>query len=109
MISTTLFHCLDDTIGSSLVLDCLKRSVHPIYILSCSSLIPHRQKVTYEVCLKSNGTVHSARKTFITEKKALLSMMSQRLKVSKTKFQHSVTTTFFFACFSVKALSLRPF
>jgi len=29
--------------------------------------------------------------------------------VSETKFQHSVTTTFFFARFSVKVLSLRPF
>ena len=65
----------------------------------------------YEVCLKSNGTeqvcnVHAARATFIAEKKALLSMMSQCLMASKTKFQHSVTTTFFFACFSVKAISM---
>jgi len=36
-------------------------------------------------------------------------MMSQCLRVSKTKFQHSVTTTFFYARFSVKALSLSPF
>jgi len=42
--------------------------------------------------LKSNGTVHAARKIFIAEKKALL-FMSQCLVVSKTKFQHSVTTT----------------
>jgi len=28
MISATLFHCLDDTIGSSLVLDRLKRPDH---------------------------------------------------------------------------------
>ena len=35
--------------------------------------------------------------------------MSQCLMVSKTKFQHSVTTTFFLARFSVKALSLWPF
>ena len=62
--------------------------------------------VIYEVCLKSNETVHAARTTFIAEKKALLSMMSQCLVVSKTKFQHSVTTTFFLARFSVKALSL---
>ena len=34
--------------------------------------------------------------------------MSQCLIVSKTKFLHSVTTTFFFARFSVKALSLCP-
>ena len=61
---------------------------------------------TYEVCLKSNGTVRAARTTFSTEKKALLSRMSQCLMVSTTKFQHSVTTTFFFARFSVKALSL---
>jgi len=61
---------------------------------------------SYEMCLKSNGTVHAARKTFIAEKKALISMMSQCLMVSKTKFHHSVTTTFFFARFSVKALSL---
>ena len=60
----------------------------------------------YELCLKSNGTVHAARTTFITEKKALLSMMSQCLMVSITKFQHSVTTTFFFGRFPVKALSL---
>ena len=53
------------------------------------------QKQLYEVCLKSNGTVHAARTTFIAEKKALLFMMSQCLIVSKTKFQHSVTTTFF--------------
>ena len=59
--------------------------------------------------MKSNGTVHAARTTFIAEKKELLSMMSQCLTVSKTKFQHSVTTTFFFARFSIKALSLRPF
>jgi len=49
----------------------------------------------YEVCLKS--TVHAARKTFIAEKKTLLSMMSQCLMISKTKYQHSVKTTFFFA------------
>ena len=36
-------------------------------------------------------------------------MVSQCLTVSKTKFQHSVTTKFFFARFSVKALSLLPF
>ena len=36
-------------------------------------------------------------------------MMSQCLMISKTKFQQSVTTTFFFVRFSVKALSLRPF
>ena len=59
--------------------------------------------------LNSNRTVHAARLTFIAEKKTLLSMMSQCLIVSKTKFQHSVTTTFFFARFSVKALSLWPF
>ena len=59
--------------------------------------------------MKSNGTVHAAWTTFIAEKKALLSMMSQYLMVSKTKFQHSVTTTFFFARFSVKALFLWPF
>ena len=35
--------------------------------------------------------------------------MSQCRMVSKTKFQHSVTTTFFFARFFVKALSLWPF
>ena len=35
--------------------------------------------------------------------------MLQCLMVSKTKFQHSVTTTFFFARFSVKALSLDRF
>ena len=33
-------------------------------------------------------------------------MMSQCLMVSKTKFQHSVTATFFFSRFSVKALFL---
>jgi len=64
------------------------------------------QENEYEVCLKSNGTVHAGRKPFIAKKKALLSMMSQFLMVSKTKFQHSVTNTFFFARFSVKALSL---
>ena len=53
--------------------------------------------------------MHAARTTFIAEKKALLSMMSQCLMVSKTKFQHSETTTFLFARFSVKALSLSPF
>jgi len=53
----------------------------------------------YKVCLKSNGTVHAARITFITEKKALLSMMLQCLVVSKTKFHHSVTTTFFLHAF----------
>ena len=60
--------------------------------------------VGYEVCLKSNGTVHAAQATFIAVKKALLSMMSQCLMVSKIKFQHSVTTTFLFARFSVKEL-----
>ena len=64
------------------------------------------QAQLYEVCLTSNGTVHAARTTFIAEKKALLSMMLQCPTVSKTKFQHSVITTFFFARFSVKALSL---
>ena len=34
-----------------------------------------------EVCLKRNGIVHGARTTFIAEKKALLSMMSQCLMV----------------------------
>ena len=61
------------------------------------------------MCLKSNGTVHAARTTFIAKEKSLLSMMSQCVMVSKTKFQHSVTTTFFFARFSVKAVSLWPF
>jgi len=65
-----------------------------------------QKKLEYEVCLKSNGTVHAARKTFIAEKKVLLSMMLQCLMVSKTKFQQSVTTTFFFARFSVKTLFL---
>ena len=59
-----------------------------------------------EVCLKSNGTVHAERTTFIAEKKALRCIMAQCLMLSKTKFQHSVTTTLFFARFSVKALSL---
>jgi len=53
--------------------------------------------------------VRAARKTFIAEKKALLSMMSQCLLVSKPKFQHSVTTTFFFARFYVNAFFLRKF
>ena len=59
--------------------------------------------------------LHAARTTFMAEKKALLSMMSpttmmsQSLLVSETKFQHTVTTTSFFARFSVKALFLRPF
>ena len=65
--------------------------------------------LSYEVCLKNNGTVHAARTMFITEKKALLFMMSQCRIVLKTIFQHSVTPTFFFARFSVKALSLLPF
>jgi len=34
-------------------------------------------------------------KNFYRSLKTLLSMMSQCLMVSKTKFQHSVTTTFF--------------
>ena len=68
----------------------------------------HIINTVYEVCKKSNGTVHPVRTTFIAEKKALLSI-SQCRTVSKTKFQHSVTTTFFFARFSVKGLSLRPF
>jgi len=39
-------------------------------------------KHKYEVCLKSNGTVHAARKTFIAEKKALLheKLLLQRKK-----------------------------
>jgi len=73
-------------------------------ILNTPPTVPLHWK--YEVCLKSNKTVHTARKTFIAEKKTLLSMMSQCLMVLKTKFQSSVTTTFFFARFSVKALSL---
>ena len=56
------------------------------------------------MCLKSKGTVHTARTTFIEEKKALLSIMSQCLMVSKTKFQHSVTTTLSFTRFSVCAV-----
>ena len=62
--------------------------------------------IIYVVCLKSNGTVHAPQTTFIAQKKALHSMMSQCFMASKTKFQHSVTTTFFFAHVSVKALSL---
>ena len=50
----------------------------------------------YEACLKSNGTVHAARIAFMAEKKALLFMMSQCLMISKTKSQHSATTTVFF-------------
>ena len=46
---------------------------------------------------------------FYRRDKAVLSMMSQCLMVSKTKFRHSVTTTFCIARFSVKALSLWPF
>ena len=48
----------------------------------------------YEVCLKSNRTVHTACTAFMAEKKALLSMMSQCHMVSKIKFQHSVTTIY---------------
>ena len=73
---------------------------------------PRVRKLAYEVCLKSNGTMQcasAAQTTFIAEKKALLSTMSQCLMVSKTKFQYSVATTFFFARFSIKALSLRSF
>ena len=39
----------------------------------------------------------------------LRAWMSQCPMVSKNKFQHSVTTTFFFARFAVKTLSLWPF
>ena len=70
-----------------------------------SPSIPIPEFIIYEVCLKINGTVHAAQTTLIAKKKSLLSMMSQCLMVSKTKFQHSVTTTFFFARFSVKTLS----
>ena len=66
----------------------------------------HSAYTVYEVYLKSNGTVHAAQKTFKAEKKALLCIMSQCLMVSKNKFLHSVITTFFFARFSVKAISL---
>ena len=59
----------------------------------------------YEVCLKSKGTVHDAQTNFIAEKKALLSMMSQCLMVSKTKHQHSLTTTFLFARFFCQGTS----
>ena len=62
----------------------------------------------FKVCLKSNGTVHAARTTFIAEKKALLSLMLQYLMISKIKFQHSVTTTFFLQVFLL-TLSLWPF
>ena len=79
-----------------------------MYKTHFKSVDPH-EIAKYEVCLKSNETVDAAQTTFIPEKKALLFMMSQCLMVSKTKFQHSVTTTFFFARFSVRALSLRPF
>ena len=68
----------------------------------------NQPKWQYKVCLKSNGTEYTARTTFIAEKKALL-FTSECLMVSKTKFQHSVTTPFFFARFSVKALSLWLF
>ena len=54
-----------------------------------------------EVCLKSNETMHAARTTFIAEN-ASLSMMSQCLVISKTKFQHIVTATFFFCTFFYK-------
>jgi len=47
-------------------------------------------------------------KNFYRREKTLLSM-SQCLMVMKTKFQHSVTTAFFFARFSVRALSLWLF
>ena len=53
--------------------------------------------------------MHTAQTTFIAEKKSLLSTMAQCLMISKTKFQRSVTNTFFLARFSVKALSSRPF
>ena len=39
-----------------------------------------------------NGTVHPLREQLLSQKKALLSMISQSLIFSKTKFQHSVTT-----------------
>ena len=52
-------------------------------------------------------TLH--KQSLLKKKKALLSMMLQCLMVLKTKFQHSVTTTFFFARFFVLALSLWPF
>ena len=63
------------------------------------------------MCLKSNEkktSIAEKKKNCYRRKKALLFMMSQCLMVSKTKFQHSVTTTFVFGHFSVKALSLWP-
>ena len=62
---------------------------------------PPGSATAYEECLKSKGTEHATRTIFIAEKKALLSMMSQCLMVSKT-----VTITFVLAHFSVKAVSL---
>ena len=69
-------------------------------------LLHNKKFIHWHFCFFYNSTVHAARTTFIAEKKALLSMMSQCLMISKTKFQHSVTNTFFSARFSVKAHSL---
>ena len=62
---------------------------------------PTGYATAYEECLKSKGTEHATQTTFVAEKKALLSMMSQCFMVSKT-----VTITFVLAYFSVKAVSL---
>jgi len=58
------------------------------------------------MCLKSNGTVHAAWKTFIAEKKALLPIMSYGFENQISAFCDNYI---FFACFSVMALSLWPF
>ena len=60
------------------------------------------------MCLKTNGTVHCARcKNNFYRRERSIALYDVTMSYSfETKFQHSVTTTFFFARFSVKALAL---
>ena len=63
----------------------------------------------YEVCLKSNGTAHAARTTFIAEKKSIAFYdvtMSYGFENQISTFCNNYTL---FCMFFFKALSLQPF
>ena len=60
----------------------------------------------YKVCLRSIGTVHTAQTTFIAEKKSIAFYDVTMSYGFENQISASVTTTFFFARFSVEALSL---
>ena len=62
-------------------------------------IVKIRKQLLYAECLKSNGTVHVARTTFTAEQKALLSMMSQCLMVSKNQISAFVDNYILFCTF----------